>query len=92
MADTSTILIKNDFLHTIGKFDKEMPRLQDYDLAIRAVCNGKVGYINEELVDVYRTEVSITNNKSLLPFAIRLLLKKYTDFCKKNNCVFEKSL
>lgn len=80
IVDTSTIMIKHDFLLSIGAFDEEMPRLQDYDLAIRAVNYGRVGYIEQELVDMYRMEVSITNNKPILLAAIRRLLKKYPSF------------
>lgn len=85
VVDTSTIIVRKSFLDEIGLFDEEMPRHQDYELAVRIAEHGTVQYIDEALADVYRMKQSISNNHKALFKSIVLMLKKHRGFFMKNN-------
>lgn len=55
-----------------------MPRLQDWDLAIRLLLNGKLSYIDDILVDQYIQNDSITLKPEKLVAAYELLANKYS--------------
>lgn len=80
VIDTSTIMIRSDFLKEIGAFDVEMPRLQDYELAMRIVKEGNVQYIDKVLVENYFMKDSISTNHKAYFQAIVKIIKKHSDF------------
>ena len=82
---TQSILVKNTFIKKI-LFDINLPRFQDYDLALRIlpICN--VSFTKEILVDLYRNSDSISNDYSKLNKSFYLLsLKEYNVNCKKDS-------
>lgn len=76
-----TLVIHRNIISDVGNFDEEMPRLQDYEFAIRIAQKKKIGYVNEPLVKIYRSDNSISNDEEKLRKARHLLLKKHGDFC-----------
>lgn len=80
IIDTSTIMIRSAFLKKIGAFDVEMPRLQDYELAMRIVKEGNVQYIDKVLVENYFMKDSISTNHKAYFQAIVKMAKKHRDF------------
>ena len=85
---TQSILVKNEII-TNNLFDINFPRLQDYDLVLRILPKYKVSYSKKILVDLYRKEDSIGNDKSKLNQSFYLLsLKKYNINCKNNSFLF----
>lgn len=76
-----TLVIHRNIISAIGNFDEEMPRLQDYEFAIRIAQKKKIGYVNEPLVKIYRSNNSISNDEEKLRKARHLMLKKHGDFC-----------
>lgn len=80
VIDTSTMLIKRTVLERVGLFDEAMPRMQDYELAIRIVKQSKVKYMEAALVENYFSENSISTNHEAFFQAIVQILKKHKDF------------
>lgn len=75
-VSTQTILGKRQcFIEE--EFDRDMPRLQDYDLMLRLVPKFKVGHLNEALVYQKFSENSLSHNAEKLEKALDRLAIKY---------------
>ena len=70
-----SILVKKSYLQKY-LFDNSLPRLQDYDLALRLIPNLKFSFTNESLVDLYRQNDSISLYNWKIEKSISLLLIK----------------
>ena len=79
---TQTLVIRREVLDLMKHewFDSLMPRFQDYEFAIRMVQVVEVGYINQLLVNVYRSESSITRDMGALYQAVYRMICKHHDF------------
>lgn len=73
---TQTILGKK-ICFQVEKFDNDLPRYQDWELAIRLIQNYKIGFLNIPLVDVYIQENSISKNPEKGLIAIKEIYKKH---------------
>lgn len=73
---TQTIVCKKECLIN-DKFDNEMPRFQDWELMIRLCQKYKAGLVNENLVDVYIQQDSISKNPKKAIDALNIINKKY---------------
>lgn len=80
VISTQTLIVRKDILSTVGNYDEDMPRLQDYEFAIRLAQKTRIGYVAQPLVSVYRTEESISTNIEALHKAVALLLIKHGKF------------
>ncbi len=80
VISTQTLVVEKSVLDAVGKFDEEMPRLQDYELIIRIVQRYKIGYYAEALVKVYRQPISISNDNSAYKEAVYQLIKQHGHF------------
>lgn len=80
VISTQTLVLEKNVFDRVGKFDIEMPRLQDYELVIRIAPQYKIGYCAEVLVKVYRQKISIDRDNGAKKEAIYQLLKKHRDF------------
>lgn len=82
VVDTPTLVIKKETLKLLGNeyFDEQMPRLQDYEFAIRLLKVCRLAYINRPLVNAFRTEGSITTNSSALYVSIGRIIQKHRKF------------
>lgn len=72
---TQSILVEKKILEKF-LFDEKLPRLQDYDLALRIIPKVKVSFTNEKLVKLFLQKDSIGNSLSKLINAITILLQK----------------
>lgn len=82
LISTQTLFCKKSCLDVI-KFDNEMPRFQDWDLAIRLAKKYKISFQKESLVDVYESENSISKSNSKGLIALKRIYSKYKlDFIK----------
>jgi Glycosyltransferases involved in cell wall biogenesis len=82
---TQTLVLEKGVFDEVGKFDDEMPRLQDYELVIRIVQQYKVGYYAESLVKVYRQRFCISNDGKAYKEAVYQLIKKHRNFFNYEN-------
>lgn len=73
---TQTILGKKQCFLNV-KFDENLPRFQDWDLAINLVKKFKVEVLDEVLVDVYMQDNSISKNPEKAVKALKIFLEKY---------------
>ena len=73
---TQTIFCKRQCFEKI-RFDESLKRFQDWDLALQAAKNFKVGYLKESLVDSYIQLDSISQSKKANSDAWRVLYQKY---------------
>lgn len=74
--DTSTILAHKEVFKTI-KFDKVLPRFQDWDIAIRISKLYRISYLDEALLNQYIQDDSITTNQQKKIKAYEILYNKY---------------
>lgn len=79
---TPTMILHKKVLDKLHEkaFDEELPRLQDYDFAIRIAKHIPIGYIDKPLLHAYKSTNSISNNIDSLHKAIPLLMKKHGNF------------
>lgn len=84
---TQTILAKKECLIN-EPFDNDLPRFQDWDLAIRLVNKYKVEVIDKVLVNVYHQENSISKSREKAIEALEIFLDKHS----KNNKIESKFL
>lgn len=57
LGGSSTLFIEREFLEDIGMWDENLQRHQDWDLLIRILKSGTIGYVNEPLLIKYDTGV-----------------------------------
>lgn len=88
-VSTQTIVIKKEALKSI-RFDKALPRFQDWDFALQVLKKGRtVYYIDEPLVDCWVLGDSITRDISKAITALDILEKKYCeDFAKRQKSAY----
>lgn len=81
IGTTSTVVVKRDVIINAGKFDIQMPALQDYDLWIRICQLTQIGYVQEEEIDYYnfRDGVQVSSNTGKYETAFARLNEKYKD-------------
>ncbi len=81
IGTTSTVVVKRDVIVAAGKFDIQMPALQDYDLWIRICQLTQVGYVQDEEIDYYnfRNGVQVSSNTEKYETAFARLNEKYRD-------------
>ena len=82
---TPTIIIEKDVLLEVGMFDDELPRLQDYDLAIRIVQKYVIGCCPHILLDVGIQETRISTNEDALCTALGKIIEKHFQFIDFND-------
>lgn len=58
-----TILMKKKLFEQIGGFDETMPSLEDWDFALKAAKNSRIGFVPEVLMDAANSEGSISSNE-----------------------------
>ncbi|MEY8413573.1 glycosyltransferase [Lachnospiraceae bacterium 62-26] len=82
VVDTNTILIKRSLLLNIGGFEKDLPRLQDWELVLRMIYQYQIEGIGCKECLSYSEiqENSIGRSYSKLVAAMAFLYKKY--MCK----------
>lgn len=75
---TGAILIKKETILSIGGFDEEMPRYQDWDLVLNVAKYTKIYFLKEPLLTLYFQKNSITNStsKSKKYYALERMFKK----------------
>lgn len=85
VVSTQTLVIHKDVFKTVGMFDEEMNRMQDYEFAIRICQHYEIGYIIQPLINVYRMENCISNDRSALSDACKKIMAKHMDFIDPTN-------
>ncbi len=82
VVGTPTLLIKKEAVSLLGGevFDETLPRFQDYELLIRLIQLGEIGYIEEPLVNAYKQEANISASRWNLYEAIGRILRKHRNF------------
>jgi glycosyltransferase involved in cell wall biosynthesis len=79
-----SVMIRKKCLETIGLFDEEMPRLQDWEFLIRLSKQYHFMFINEPLLTIHCSKDSISGDDAALAEAMELILKKNFNDIKKN--------
>lgn len=77
LVDTSALLVRSHLLRDIGGFDPEMPRFQDWDLALRLCRVTEFQFLDEPLYLSTRYQDSISMNAPAAVAALRLLQRKH---------------
>jgi len=92
IGTTSSVMVRKDIINLAGRFDLEMPALQDYDLWIRICQITKIGFVKKPLIKYYiHTNTNqITNNILKNQQAIELIDKKYDNLISKLSIKMQK--
>ena len=79
IGTTSSVIVKKDVIINAGKFDTQLPALQDYDLWIRICQLTKIGLVKSIEIDYYniRDEGQISSNTGKYEAAFARLDEKY---------------
>lgn len=77
MIGTPTWMVSRTLLESLGGFDEAMPRLQDWELAIRAAAVSRIAFVDEILVDAGHTDNRLTrgHDRSLIEAETRIVEK-----------------
>lgn len=82
IVGTPALIISREVIDDVGLFDVSLPKLEDYDYAIRLVQKYKLGFISEPLLYAYIQADSLTIQKyDALAFLI--MLRKHFEFIDK---------
>lgn len=74
-----TLVVRKDCLTRVGALDERLPRLIDWDLALRLAREYPVLFCREPLLLSYHTESSITENVDAYIESVALILSKYAE-------------
>lgn len=77
---TPTLIVSQEVIRTIGMFDEQMTRLQDYEYVIRVVQKFEIGCCPEILVFVDCDGERISNSSIKFEESLQLLIEKHSDF------------
>lgn len=77
---TPTMIARRKCFVLCGMFDENIPRFQDWELALRFVQKSKIAFLDKVLVRAYEMEESITRSCEKQIDAMMLILKKHTPF------------
>lgn len=55
LGGSSTLFVNHEFLASIGHWDEDLRRHQDWELLVRILKQGTIGYLDEVLVEKYDT-------------------------------------
>lgn len=76
---TPTLIVKKRYLEIVGGFTPEMPRYQDWDLALKLAKHTTLKYLKEPTLLSYVTECSITQNNKAHLVALELLYNQHAE-------------
>ncbi|MCR4596806.1 MAG: glycosyltransferase, partial [Lachnospiraceae bacterium] len=74
-----TVLMEKDVFVGLGGFDVSYPALEDWKLALEVAKKGKISYIDEVLVDVFRCDSSIGSSLNNYYKARCKMIAEYMD-------------
>lgn len=78
---TPTLIVNRKIILAVGGFDESLPRLQDYELAIKLVQEYKIGCCNKILLHVGSDSSNrITYNTDKLFVSLGMILDRHFDF------------
>lgn len=80
VVGTPTIVMHREVMEQIGLFDESFLSFEDYDYFIRISQKYDIGFIEQPLVRVYRTKISLTTNKEVYIKGREMLIAKHRDF------------
>lgn len=83
-VSTQTMIIRRECFEKSGVFDEQMPRLQDWELAIRLAKHYPFHLIDEPLVIAYETAGNISSDDAAGCQALQLILAKHNDIFQEN--------
>lgn len=85
IVGTPTLVIEKCIVNDVGMFDEQLPRMQDYDYAIRIAKKYDIGCCPHILLNVHTDEYRITSDRNKLDEAIGIIIRKHIDFLDLNH-------
>ena len=80
VGTTPTLIMHKEVMENVGFFDKDFKSFEDYDYWIRISKKYNIGFIEQPLLKVYRTKVSLTTDKETYIEGRERILAKHRDF------------
>lgn len=78
-VSTQTLMLRRQCFEKSGLFDEDMPRFQDWELAIRLARHFAFHLVDEPLVIAYETAGNISSNDAAGWRALEMILEKHND-------------
>lgn len=85
IVGTPTLVIEKCIVNDVGMFDEQLPRMQDYDYAIRIAKKYDIGCCPHILLNVHTDKYRITSDRNKLDEAIGIIIRKHIDFLDLNH-------
>lgn len=92
LVGTPTLIVKASLIREIGGFDDNLPRFQDWELAIRIAQKTPIFFYSEPLTIAHACQDSLTANNFNGVIALEHILKKHCVMFKKNRKEFAMKL
>lgn len=89
-VDTPSAIMKKELLLSVGGFDNNLPRFQDWDLFLRLSKSYEFICVEETLFDSLTLEGSITANHDARLKALNIIFEKHKKYILKNNLLLER--
>jgi len=87
---TPAFIVKKECFIRAGVFEERLRRFEDWELWLRISKYYEFRYIDEPLVTLYGTQVSITTDLNAYIEALKLILEKYPEEFRKNKKMLAK--
>lgn len=71
------VLVRAEALRSVGGFDPELPRFQDWDLWLRLAERFRFEFLDEVVLDSYESEVSISRDEGAYFRAMEVILDRH---------------
>lgn len=84
LVDTPSLTVRAEILKQIGGFARDLPRFQDWELALRICQIGKLHYLQTPLYLSNITEGSITSDVNARAVALRYIYQTHHDKIRSN--------
>ncbi|MAU37614.1 MAG: hypothetical protein CMD14_09665 [Flavobacteriales bacterium] len=88
--DTPSSIMKKELFLSVGGFDEDLPRFQDWDLFLRLAQQYDFVGIKEPLFDSLTLRKSITTNDKSRIIALEIIFEKYKSYILKNNLLSQR--
>jgi len=83
-VSTQTMMLRRECFEKSGLFDEQMPRFQDWELALRLAKHYPFHLIDEPLVIVHETSGNISSDDAAGWRALELIVEKHHDIFTEN--------
>lgn len=83
LISTQTLVVRSDVFRAVGGFDTDFRSLDDWELMLRIAQEGRIAFVDEELVEQRMSENSITRSATKRLEAQKAILTKHRQLLER---------